>query len=461
MGAALKGPWDADPDAPAQGAAVAGPWDQDEEAPGEMGAGEAVAHGFADMALAGWHDELQGAEDVAMHRLRSAATAILGGRGLSGAAGAITAPGVVKEYRQQRDAYRDATERARATNEGAFRVGQVGGLGASLLIPVPGSTATSLAGRVGSGALVGAASGLGSSEADLTKGEVGDAAADTGLGALVGGGVGAVAHGLGKAVDAIRGRAAAGSRLASADEAAAEYGKRYAAQKSAQGAFGGEAAAVQNRVGHWREVAANAEGHFTPAEVAQAQKMLASPEADAAIRRAGVNSMKEGGNRMSGSLQSAENAYDAARAAMDPAAIEAGAEAGLANPIRRELAPRAWTLGHRLLPVLLTGAGAAVGGPEGAVIGGGLGAVVALTQGRPGIIIRNAIRSPGVRKMVWDFVEASASSPALGKFGAMLQRAAMVGGARQALALHEALMMKDPEYAGAVERAIIETGGGQ
>lgn len=366
-------------------------------------------------------------------------------------------------YRQHRDESRAKYKAAEAENPNAYLAGEVAGVVGSLAIPGLGSlgAAKTLGGAVAGGAALGAAQGLGSSEADLTKGDVGGAAADAGLGALVGAGAGAVGHGVGTLVDRVAGRAATGQRLAEADLASEEYGRRYAAKKSAEGALGGEAAAGLNALDKAKEVIANTAGHFGQAEIDQAQRFLASPKAGEIARRAAGNVMDRGEGRLAGSLVDAERGASAAKAAMDPAAIEAGAEAAAANPIRRQFIPRLATLGHRLLPAALAGIGGMVGGPEGAAVGAGVGGVVALTQGRPGIILRNLVRSPATRKMLWEFVGEAASSKLLGKFGLMLQRAVQTGGVNSALALHESLLAQSAEYQDEVGKALMESGGTQ
>jgi hypothetical protein len=362
------------------------------------------------------------------------------------------------DYSGNRDEARRKYAAAEGANPELYRGGEVVGAVGGALLP-GGAAAKGLKGAMALGAATGAAQGLGTSEADLTEGEVGEVLTDTAIGGAVGAGAGAVGHGVSKAVSALRGRAAQGVRLAEADQAATEYGSRYAAKKSAESSLGGEAAAGLRALREAEEVVANASGHYTPAQISKAQAFLADPKAAAVRQRAAENVLDRGADRLGGSLVDAEKGLAQARGALAPAAVEAGAEAAMANPVRREIAPRVWTLGHRLLPVMLASGGAAVGGPEGAAIGGGLGTVMALTQGRPGTIIRNAVRSPGVRKMVWEFVESAAGGPVLGSFGAMLQRALQTGGTRAGLALHEALLERDPEYAAAVERAVIEAGG--
>lgn len=366
-------------------------------------------------------------------------------------------------YAQQRDESRANYKAAEEANPGAYMVGEGAGVVGSMLIPGLGElgAAKTLGGAVLGGAALGAAQGLGSSEADLTKGDVGGAALDTGLGALLGGAAGAVGHGVGKVVDRVSGRAVQGVRLAEADAAQEANATAQKGVRVARASLGGEAAAGLNAVDKAEQIAANASGHYTPAQTAEASAWLQTPEVVALRQRAGGNVLEAGQNRLPGSLQTAENVFQQAQQNATPQAVQTAAEASLQNPIRRQFTPRLATLGHRLLPAALAGIGGAVGGPEGAVVGAGVGGVVALTQGRPGIILRNLVRSPATRKMLWEFVGEAASSKLLGRFGAMLQRASQQGGVNGMLALHEALMSQSPEYQDEVGKTLLDSGGTQ
>lgn len=363
------------------------------------------------------------------------------------------------DYTKRRDEARARLRAAEEAHPDAAFGGQVAGIVGSALIP--GGGAKSLIGAVGEGALMGAAQGLGSSEADLTRGDVGGAAVDTGLGALVGGAAGAVGHGAGKVLGQVAERAQRGVRLAEADAAQDANAAAQKGLRVARASLGGEAAAGLNAVDKAEQIVANASGHYTPAQVAEAGAWLKTPEVAALRQRAAGNVLEAGQNRLPGSLQTAENVFQQAQQNVTPQAVQAAAEASLQNPIRKQFTPRLATLGHRLLPAALAGIGGVVGGPEGAAAGAAVGGVVALTQGRPGIILRNLVRSPATRKMLWEFVGEAASSRLLGKFGTMLQRAAMTGGVNQALALHEALMQQSPEYQDEVGKALMESGGTQ
>jgi hypothetical protein len=78
------------------------------------------------------------------------------------------------------------------------------GLAAALLMP--GGGGKGLGGAVKYGTLLGAANGLGSSNADLTKGEFGDAAKDTGFGAWLGGSAGFAGYGVAKGLTGVANR---------------------------------------------------------------------------------------------------------------------------------------------------------------------------------------------------------------------------------------------------------------
>jgi hypothetical protein len=406
---------------------------------------ESAGRGAAQTASLGFADELAGGAEALLDKARGSG-ADLGDL-----------------YRQHRDESRANYRAAQEANPNAYTAGEAAGVVGTMLIPGLGElgAAKTLGGAVLGGAALGAAQGLGSSEADLTKGDVGGAALDTGLGALVGGAAGAVGHGVGKVVDRVSGRAAQGVRLAEADAAQEANATAQKGVRVARASLGGEAAAGLNAVDKAEQIAANASGHYTPAQTAEASAWLQTPEVAALRQRAGGNVLEAGQNRLPGSLQTAENVFQQAQQNATPQAVQAAAEASLQNPIRRQFTPRLATLGHRLLPAALAGLGGVIGGPEGAAVGAGVGGVVALTQGRPGIILRNLVRSPATRKMLWEFVGEAASSKLLGRFGAMLQRASQQSGVNGMLALHEALMSQSTEYQDEVGKTLLDSGGTQ
>jgi hypothetical protein len=361
------------------------------------------------------------------------------------------------DYAKRRDEERAMDAAAREAHPDLSTAAEFAGAAGSALIPLggPAKGGATLLRSVGTGAAMGAAQGLGSSEADLTKGDVGGAALDTGLGALVGGAVGAVGHGVGKVVDRVAGRASRGVAQAVADEEAA---RTAGVDKDIASKLGKYRSAVQS-ASRDLEVLGR-EGTALPGQVGErAAGFVGSPQGLAVREQVVANKLVTAPERIS--EMEALRAEHAAAVAGRAEAIKRATEEGLANPIRKQFAPRLATLGHRLLPAALAGIGGVIGGPEGAAAGAAVGGVVALTQGRPGIILRNLVRSPATRKMLWEFVGEAASSQLLGKFGAMLQRAAQQGGVNGALALHEALMQQSPEYQDAVGKALMESGGTQ
>lgn len=362
-----------------------------------------------------------------------------------------------EDYAKNRDESRAAFKAAEEENPDAYLAGEGAGIVGTMLIPGLGElgAAKSLGGAVLGGAALGAAQGLGSSEADLTKGDVDGAAIDTGLGALTGGAAGAVGHGVGRVVDRVAGRAARGVEEATAAQKAIEAAK---VDKDIASKLGRYRSGVQS-ASRDLEVLGR-EGAALPGKVGErAADYIASPEGVAVREQVAANKLGTAPERVE--EMNALRAEHAAAVSGRDAAIQSATDSALADPIRRQFTPRLATLGHRLLPAALAGIGGMVGGSEGAAVGAGVGGVVALTQGRPGIILRNLVRSPATRKALWEFVGEAASSQLLGKFGLMLQRAAQQGGVNGALALHEALMQQSQEYQDELGKALMESGGTQ
>ncbi len=134
---------------------------------------ESGLRGAAQGATLGFSDEISG--------LPLAATAAMSGDPSK----------ILEAYRKSRDQSRGANELARQTNPGSFAAGEVGGGIASAFVPgmnaLTGAKALNTFGNAAlSGARVGALMGLGTSNADLTKGDVGNAAVDVGVGAGTG-----------------------------------------------------------------------------------------------------------------------------------------------------------------------------------------------------------------------------------------------------------------------------------
>jgi hypothetical protein len=158
--------------------------------------GEAFLEGAAGAASLGFVDELTG---VAMGVLNTKPARWL--REKTG----IMAPYEGEDtsfsgnYKLGRDSKREDIAELRAAEPAAFNAGQVAGTVATAAIPIAGAGKLAQAGRV---VAEGAASGLGSSEADLTKDDWSGAARDTAIGAAVG----AVGAGIGAAGGALASR---------------------------------------------------------------------------------------------------------------------------------------------------------------------------------------------------------------------------------------------------------------
>ena len=159
---------------------------------------ESAGLGAIQGATLGYGDEAEGA-------LR-AGTDALAGKNLN--------QSLTDLYTKYRDLARQRNELAEKQNPKSYFAGQLGGGAATAFVPGLGEL------NLGKAAAVGAAAGLGSSNADLTKGEIGKAALDTGIGA----GIGAASYGVTKGIQSLLSPEA----------------RQLAAQKSAVRAIGGK-----------------------------------------------------------------------------------------------------------------------------------------------------------------------------------------------------------------------------
>lgn len=91
-------------------------------------------------------------------------------------------------YRTYRDESRTNNKAAEEANPKSYMAGNIAGGIGSMLVPGLGGA------NIGKMAALGAAQGLGGSEADLTKGDVGGVVKDTAVGGAIGGAVGGVAN---------------------------------------------------------------------------------------------------------------------------------------------------------------------------------------------------------------------------------------------------------------------------
>jgi hypothetical protein len=173
-----------DDDAPPASGVV---WDA---APREkVGLWEAGAKGAGQGITGGFGDEINGAVQALGARFLPES---MGGGGEQ-----AKKKGLLDLYRQNRDTFRQEDATAEQDQGAAYGVGNVVG-GAALTPLIPGGSANSLRGLLMAGGGLGAATGLGTSKADMTRGELGRAAFDTAVGGAVGAGAGLLGHGIQK-----------------------------------------------------------------------------------------------------------------------------------------------------------------------------------------------------------------------------------------------------------------------
>lgn len=346
----------------------------------------------------------------------------------------------------------------------AFLIGELGG---GALVPIPGAGAargTKLGARLGraaaQGAGMGAAYGLGHSEADLTRGELGQAALDTGLGAGLGAGAGALAEGVGSVLGSglrrLRNRANRGSQTAVDAERAAQAALK---EKEIRGAVGEYRSAVQSG-SRDLEVMAREAAELPPGPLKQSlQRFLNSDEGLAVRSQVAAGKLESAPERVA-EIASKADALRRLGQTKD-ASIDAATGEALRNPLQKHAASRLRTLGYRAMPALAGTAGYAIGGPEGSVLGVGLGTVMSLTQGAPGRILKNLIDKPAVRKAMWDKVLAlTGDSPGSAAVISALETAAQRG-EQSFIAEVSQLAQRNPEAVEMVMRKVAELGGAQ
>jgi hypothetical protein len=106
-------------------------------------------------------------------------------------------------YKSERDMVRASFEKAKADNPTAYTVGEVGGSIGTAFIPGLGVAKGATAAKSAlNAARYGAVAGLGTSSADLTEGDIANAAEDVGAGALTGATTDLAFRGAGKALKA-------------------------------------------------------------------------------------------------------------------------------------------------------------------------------------------------------------------------------------------------------------------
>lgn len=135
----------------------------------QPGYGESLMRGGAQGLSLGFADELAGAAGAGLDRFKG------------------NNSDLVANYIKHRDEYRRADESAKRANPKTFFTGQIGGgLGTAAVPGLNIGTAATLGGRALAAAGLGATAALGSSNADLTQGDIAGAAKDTAIGGATG-----------------------------------------------------------------------------------------------------------------------------------------------------------------------------------------------------------------------------------------------------------------------------------
>ncbi len=285
---------------------------------------------------------------------------------------------LVAAYRKERD----SVEASNAPNLKDFPHAPIVG---SVLAGLPGSAPSAL-GRIGSGMIQGGVYGLGSSKADLTKGELKQGGKDALVGGLIGGGGAVVGEALQIPGRALARRAQGISDATYAADQAAEAEARAAAVASTTGK---EGAATSSAMKSWDRLE---DAMFNPAASEEtkafARKFIQSDEGKALYNQVLKNYADEAPAQM-GRLLSAKEARAAANAANKPELIEQAAAATSAAKINDTSG-----VTNRLVEMARRGAGPAIGTLAGGPLGGIAGSFVAGGMGKPGTIMSNMMRSP-------------------------------------------------------------------
>lgn len=270
----------------------------------------------------------------------------------------------------------------------ASKDNRVAEMAGAMALPIPGTGALKalkgaggVAARVLANGAIGSGLGLATGGTDASPTQ--RALTGFGLGTL-GGSIAEGLSGLGaKATDKIRG--------AWADQAQAENKFAQKGVASTRGALGGQSAAVFNDIAKAQDVLSRPEVYGAE-RVARAQAYLNSPDVHDVMRLAADNMLEAGPERLKQQLQTARSAYDAAKAAATPEAIEAATSSKMEHPIREQILPRLAHIANRTLPLKI--AEAIGGGPE-------TGMAAAAAMGHPGTTLSNMMKSPAVRKLIW------------------------------------------------------------
>ncbi len=396
----------------------------------KTGVGEALAKGTGQGITGGFGDEINGAVQALGARFLP--------ESMGGGGDQAEKKGLLELYRQNRNTFREEDKLAEHDQGAAFTVGNIAG-GAALTPLLPGGSASGLRALVKTGALMGGANGLGTSGADLTKGEVGRAAFDTAVGAGVGAGAGAAGYGLQKTL------AGAGNRLASGGA------KRMAAAETKATEMGEAQALEEVLSGSQKHATANADLN-RQAERIRTGGIPLTPEQEAAVKAAEVYSAQKGLEKLPSSVAQSESA---AAAVEELLANQTGRASGLAKELLKpsigsDIKSLAKAYGEPLVAN-------AVGGPAVGML---------LGRTRMGKAVASRLSRPGNQAALAKTLQSMGSgltrmSPASGTASAVAGRGAgPVGAAQSGLmeipAIAELFQGEDEDGRKAIVQALLE-----
>lgn len=312
----------------------------------------------------------------------------------------------MEDYRKERDAARRDRDAAKSAHPTAYGVSEVG---SAILAPGPKTAKGSgISGFAKTGAKVGAAFGLGSSDADLTKGEVGEAALDTTAGGATGGALGAAGGVLNKyAIQPLAQKATeAGQR---AFQRGVEKANKPidAAINSARGSLGGEVAAGNRTLEVLRRLATDPS---VPEDVSRgAAELLETAEAKGLDERVARSTIGQFFQRLP-RIEKAQTGFDEALERGSPESRKAAVDALMnKSPMGVAILKNLARLG---LPAAGFTADKMLGGSG--AIGGGLGLVTGQLSGRPLTLLMNAAKQPSFQRSAAQMATRALEEAALG-----------------------------------------------
>lgn len=330
----------------------------------------AAVNGLSQGVTLGFGDEMEG--------VRGAMTNV--GKGLRERlkTGADTTPSFGDAYRAARDADRTKNKESEASHPVVYGGAKFAG---NVALPVPGTGATTLAGKVAGGAATGAGLGgvmaAGESDADLTKGDVGGFVKDTlkgaGGGALGGAIGGGVSHGFEKLGERF-------GKKASGIETQLRVDKVSEDLASAQGSYGHDVQDSNRALENLRTALADpASSTQLKADI---QAFMKTPGYSQLVEQVGRNTLDAAPLKLGKMAASKQAIADA------PALANKAVDAELAkSTLKEDVLPRVM---HYAKPAVAALLGGATAGPAGA----GAGGLLAAASGKPGRAISNLIAKP-------------------------------------------------------------------